>query len=123
MTKDREEKSQGRDYAKRPRHQVAGRRDAKHKQLHWVLAHIRCNHQDAERKHDEPAIVDAHGNAVNARNENLAFEKRFEIHERGKVKGKGPGARTEVFDASERFSVPSAILVRAAAPLGLALCS
>ena len=40
-----------------------------------MLAHVRGNQGDAQRKHDEPAIVDAHGDSINPRDQDLPFEK------------------------------------------------
>src|SRR5712692_6722073 len=57
-------------------------------------AHVRRDHHHADCKHDEPTIVDAHGDSVNARDHDLPFEKRFEVHSLWlKSKGKSKNAK------------------------------
>ena len=49
-----------------------------------MLAHVRRDQDDAHRKHNEPPIVDAHGNAEDARDQDLSFKNSFEGHSAGK---------------------------------------
>src|SRR2546423_14122104 len=49
-----------------------------------MLADVRGDQGDAHRKYNEPPIVDAHGNAEDARDQDLSFKDPFEGHSAGK---------------------------------------
>src|SRR5713226_2027043 len=76
-----------------------------------MSARVCRNHHHADRKHDEPAIIDAHGDPVNARDHNLPFEKGLEVHvRRQRAKRKELSAKgkrnAKLLDASESWVVP-----------------
>src|SRR5438034_7147959 len=93
MTKDRKKKPQRDRDTQRPS-QIVSRWKLERSQLHRMPVRVHRNHHYANRKHDEPAIVDAHGNSVNTRDQNLSFEKRFEVHAR-KQRAKGEVQRVK----------------------------
>src|SRR5258706_6118673 len=75
MAKDGEEESQSRCDSQEPARQFPGGREMVGEQLNGVFAHVRGNQGDAQSKDYEPAIVDAHRDSVNPRDQYLAFEK------------------------------------------------
>src|ERR1043166_6804912 len=70
-----------------------------------MLAHIRGNQRHAHRENDEPAIIDSDGNAVDACDENLAFEETAEGHQ-SIAKGKSKKAKIYTLLSILTFPIP-----------------
>src|SRR6185312_12510397 len=71
-------------------------------ELQRMLADIRRDQHYAHGEHDEPPIVDAHGNSIDARHQDLSFEKASKVHgtQARRVKGKGQRVRRLLFSSS-----------------------
>src|SRR6185503_16118007 len=80
VAKDGQEKSQRCDYSQQPGYRLCHRRQQKRAQLNWMFAHIYGDQGHAERKHQEPPIIDAHGYAIDPRHQDLTLEEALESH-------------------------------------------
>src|SRR5260370_31590651 len=102
MTKDRKKKRESCYESQRPSQQIATRWNYECAQLQGMLPNICGNQHHAYGKHNEPAIVDAHRNAIDTRDQDLPFEKSFEVSHQ-KSKGKRKKARCKTPARSQMF--------------------